>query len=73
MAYICDEWWEVTHEDNINNLEKVFRHDKLRRAVRQSMITVLLTVTACYAYSIERCDNVVTNDSSKRPLELNTL
>lgn len=58
VAYICDEWWEVTHEDNINNLEKVFRHDKLRRAVRQSMITVLLTVTACYAYSIERCDNM---------------
>lgn len=27
VAFLCDEWWEVTHEDNINNLEKVFRHD----------------------------------------------
>ena len=34
VAFLCDEWWEVTHEDNINNLEKVFRHDMLRRAVR---------------------------------------
>ena len=27
VAFLCDEWWEVTHEDSINNLEKAFRHD----------------------------------------------
>ena len=34
VAFLCEEWWEVTHEDSINNLEKAFRHDQLRRAVR---------------------------------------
>jgi len=27
VAFLCDEWWEVTHENSINNLEKVFKHD----------------------------------------------
>ena len=27
VAFLCDEWWEITHEDNINNLEKAFKHD----------------------------------------------
>ena len=53
VAFLCDEWWEVTHEDNLNSLEKVFKHDSLRRAVRQGLISILLSVTTCYAYSIE--------------------
>jgi hypothetical protein len=56
VAFLCDEWWEVTHENNINNLERVFKHDQLRRAVRQALISILLSVTTCYAYSIEKCE-----------------
>ena len=68
IAFICDEWWEVTHEDNLNNLEKVFRHDALRRAVRQGTILILLTVTTCYAYSIEQCEAVANERDQPRPL-----
>ena len=53
---MCDEWWEVTHTDNINNLDRVFlKQDDLRRAVRHALISMLLTVTCIYAYSIEKC------------------
>ena len=71
VAFLCDEWWEVTHEDNINSLEKVFRHDGLRRAVRQSLISILLTMTTCYAYSIEKCncDNQENNENSEETKE----
>lgn len=53
-AALCDEWWEVTHADNINSLDKVFpHHAELRRAVRQALIAMLLSVTFVYASSIE--------------------
>lgn len=65
VAYLCDEWWEVTHEDNINFLDKVFKHDLLRRAVRQCLIAILLTVTTCYAYSIEKCTD--SNEEQEQP------
>lgn len=58
VAFLCDEWWEITHEDNINYLDKVFqKDDALRRAVRQSLISLLLVVTTCYNYAIEQCAN----------------
>jgi hypothetical protein len=35
VAFLADEWWEITHEDNINHLDKVFqKDDAVRRAVR---------------------------------------
>ena len=75
VAFLCDEWWEITHDDNINNLEKVFRHDELRRAVRQGLISVLLTVTTCYGYSIEKCEAEQSSSAvnSQQQLSLKTL
>lgn len=56
IAFLCDEWWEITHEDNLNYLDKVFqKDDHMRRAVRQSLITIMLVVTTCYSYAIEQC------------------
>lgn len=44
----------MTHADNINSLDKVFPNNaELRRAVRQALIAMLLSVTFVYAYSIE--------------------
>lgn len=35
VAFLCDEWWEITHDDNLNHFDKVFTKDELlRRAVR---------------------------------------
>ena len=35
VAFLCDEWWEITHDDNLNYFDKVFTKDELlRRAVR---------------------------------------
>ena len=57
IAFLCDEWWEITHEDSVNHLDKAIRHNQLRRAVRQCLIVILLTITACYATSIEACQD----------------
>lgn len=66
VAIICDEWWEVTHNDNINSLECVLAsHDLFRRAVRQAMILNLLVITFVYAYSIENSDIVESKLLSK--------
>ena len=55
IAFICDEWWEITHQDNLNNFDKVFTKDEdLRRAVRKTLICMLLAVTLSYAISIEK-------------------
>ena len=59
LSVICDEWWEVTHNDNINSLECVLaKHDDFRRSVRQSLILTSLVVTFIYSYSIEQTDEV---------------
>lgn len=56
VAFLSDEWWEITHEDNINHFDRVFqKDDTMRRAVRQALISIMLVVTTCYSYSIERC------------------
>ena len=35
VAFVSDEWWEITHQDNLNYFDKVFQKDEfLRRAVR---------------------------------------
>lgn len=35
VAFLADEWWEITHEDNINHFDKVFqKDDQMRRAIR---------------------------------------
>ena len=51
---LCEEWWEITHEDNLNYLDRLFKDEKVRRAVRQSIILELLAVTVCYAISSEK-------------------
>lgn len=54
LACTADEWWEVTHENSVNNLDRIFStHAELRRAVRQAMIGILLSVTFVYTYSLE--------------------
>lgn len=35
LSVLCDEWWEVTHKDNINGLTCILTgHDDFRRAIR---------------------------------------
>jgi hypothetical protein len=54
IALLCEEWWEITHEDNINYLDRLFKDDLVRRGVRQSIILELMSVTVCYAVTSER-------------------
>jgi len=54
VALLCEEWWEITHEDNINYLDRLFKDEKVRRGIRQSIILELLTVTVCYAITSEK-------------------
>lgn len=51
---LCEEWWEITHNDNINYIDRLFKDEKVRRAVRQSIILELLSVTLCYAITSEK-------------------
>ena len=25
IAQLCEEWWEITHEDNLNYLDRLFK------------------------------------------------
>ena len=55
VSQLCDEWWETTHEDSINLLDKVFTKDEeLRRGVRKALISTTLAVTFCYSIAIEK-------------------
>lgn len=54
---LVDEWWELTHQDSINTLDRVFlKYEDLRRAIRHAIIALLLVVTCVYAYAIEKSD-----------------
>jgi len=54
VALLCEEWWEITHEDNLNYLDRLFKDEVVRRSVRQSIILELLSVTICYAITSEK-------------------
>jgi hypothetical protein len=60
IALLCEEWWEITHEDNINYLDRLFKDDLVRRSVRQSIILELMSVTVCYAVTSERSSETET-------------
>jgi hypothetical protein len=54
VAFLCDEWWEVTHENSLNQLDTIFTLDTLlRRSVRKVGIVILMVVTITYSYSLE--------------------
>jgi len=57
IALLCEEWWEITHEDNLNYLDRLFKDEKVRRSVRQSLILELLGVTASYAIMSEKASD----------------
>jgi hypothetical protein len=59
---LCEEWWEITHEDNLNYLDRLFKDETVRRAVRQSIILELLSVTVCYAITSEK-SSTMTDES----------
>ena len=54
VALMCEEWWEITHDNNINYLDRLFKDDALRRNVRQAIILQMITVTVCYTLTSER-------------------
>ncbi len=60
IALLCEEWWEITHEDNINYLDRLFKDDTVRRSVRQSIILELMSVTVCYAITSEKSSDLET-------------
>ncbi len=67
IALLCEDWWEITHEDNLNYLDRLFRDQKIRRTVRQSIILELLCVTVCYAVASEKASS-----SAQLPTPLQT-
>jgi hypothetical protein len=34
VALLGEEWWEITHDNNINYLDRLFKDQNLRRSVR---------------------------------------
>ena len=61
LAKLAENWWEMTHVDNLNQLEEVFKVDgkvgdngfqvhcqNMRRAVRKCLILESLVVTITY-------------------------
>jgi len=35
---MSEEWWEITHENNLNYLDRLFKDEIVRRSVRQAII-----------------------------------
>lgn len=54
---MCEEWWEITHENNLNYLDRLFKDETVRRSVRQALILQILAITICYVLSSERSTN----------------
>lgn len=54
IAFLCEEWWEITHENNLNYLDRLFKDEVVRRSVRQAIILQVLVITLCYAINSER-------------------
>ena len=51
---MCEEWWEITHENNLNYLDRLFKDELVRRTVRQALILEIVTITLCYSLTSER-------------------
>ncbi len=51
---MCEEWWEITHENNLNYLDRLFKDDSVRRTVRQALILEIVAITICYSLTSER-------------------
>lgn len=54
IALLCEEWWEITHDNNINYLDRLFKDENVRRSVRQSIILQVISITLCYSITSER-------------------
>lgn len=54
ISQLCEEWWDTTDGSNVNHLDKLFKNQDLRRAVRKTQILELLAVTACYTVTNEK-------------------
>ena len=54
IALLCEEWWEITHDNNINYLDRLFKDDNVRRSVRQGIILQVISITLCYSITSER-------------------
>jgi hypothetical protein len=51
---MSEEWWEITHENNLNYLDRLFKDEKVRRSVRQAIILQVISFTLCYSLTSER-------------------
>ena len=49
----CEEWWEVTDEDSVNSIDRLFRDERLRRGIRQLLILESVAVTLVYTLTVE--------------------
>ena len=54
IALLCEEWWEITNDNNINYLDRLFKDDNVRRSVRQAIILQVISITLCYSITSER-------------------
>jgi hypothetical protein len=51
---MCEEWWEITHDNNLNYLDRLFKDDVVRRTVRQALLLEIVAITLCYSLTSER-------------------
>jgi len=51
---MSEDWWEITHENNLNYLDRLFKDETVRRSVRQALIMQVISITLCYALTSER-------------------
>lgn len=58
VALLCEEWWEITHENNLNYLDRLFKDDATRRSLRMTIILQVISVTLCYALTSEKSANL---------------
>ena len=51
ISKLAENWWETTHQDNLNDLEQIYQSSdfsKMRKALRQSLILENLLITIIY-------------------------
>jgi hypothetical protein len=74
IALFCEEWWEVTHENNLNYLDRLFKDDTVRRTVRLAIILQVINITLCYAITSEKSAALEhTKGETQYPLPVLTL
>lgn len=69
ISKLAENWWETTHQDNLNEIEEIYKKSEfknMRRALRQSLILENLLVTIIYTVFSQMQDILNTYQSNFR-------